>query len=717
VIGKTLAHFKILSNLGKGGMGEVYRALDTKLKREVAIKILPPEMVSDAERLERFELEAQTIASLNHPNIVTIYSIEEAEGRSFITMELVRGETLARLIPEDGFEIEKFFEYAIPLTSAVSAAHERGVTHRDLKPANIMVSDDGRLKILDFGLAKPPEPDALSEVGELPTQPNTMTALIWGTLPYMSPEQLQGRVLTHHSDIFSLGVILYEMSTGHRPFGGDTSADFIASILRDIPESVNTLKSGLSRRLGKIIGNCLEKESRQRPQTALEIKTSLQAARTDSGTAREEILPSIAVLPFADMSREKDQDYFCEGIAEEIINALSQVKSLHVLSRISAFKFKATELDSREKGRQLGVNSLLEGSVRKAGTQLRITAQLIDVNDGYNLWSERFDRELKDVFAIQDEIARSIAQTLKITLSPKESSALGRVPTMDPKAYDYYLRGKQYYYIYDRRGVEFALRMFTQAIELDPTYARAYAGIADCCSYLFTYAGNSEAHLEKADTASQKALELEPESAEAHASRGVALSLKDQYAEAESAFETAIRLDPKLFEAHYFYARVSFVRGELGKALELYEKAGQVQPDDYQAPLLVAQVYSSLGRESDAENARRRGVRIAESRLSLNPDDVRALYMGANGLVALGETKRGLEWARQALEMDPDDPMVLYNVACIQSLAGSAEESLDSLEMAVKAGLTQREWIENDSNLDPLRNHPRYLDLMKLLDS
>jgi tetratricopeptide (TPR) repeat protein len=359
----------------------------------------------------------------------------------------------------------------------------------------------------------------------------------------------------------------------------------------------------------------------------------------------------------------------------------------------------------------------LEGSVRKAGTQLRITAQLINVADGYNLWSQRFDRELKDVFAIQDEIARSIAQALKITLSPKESSALGRVPTKDPQAYDYYLRGKQFYYVYDRRGVEFALRMFTGAIELDPTYARAYAGIADCCSYLFMYAGNSEQHREQADGASRKALELEPDSAEAHASRGVALALKDRYAEAEHAFMTAIQLDPKLFEAYYFYARVSFVRGELEKAVELYEKAGQVQPDDYQAPLLVAQVYSSLGREDDAETARRRGVRIAESRLSLNPDDFRALYMGANGLVALGETERGLEWARQALEMRHSDPMVLYNVACIQSLAGSEEEALASLEMAVKAGLTQREWIENDSNLDPLRSHPRYVELMKLLDS
>ncbi len=426
--------------------------------------------------------------------------------------------------------------------------------------------------------------------------------------------------------------------------------------------------------------------------------------------------PSIAVLAFSDMSVEKDQEYFCDGIAEEIISDLAQIKGLRVAARTSSFAFKSKPEDVRDIGRKLGVSSVLEGSVRKAGDQLRIAAQLIDVRDGYHLWSGRYDRELKDVFAIQDEISRTIAETLSITLSPSEVDAIEKIPTSDLQAYDYYLRGKRYYYQYTRRGIEFALRMFSQAIELDPGYALAYAGSADCCTYLYLYAGRHPAHRERADAASRKALELDPESAEAYASRGTALSLKGTYEEAETMLEKAISIGPHLFEAYYFYARFTFAQGNLEKAIELYEKASQANPHDYQSPLLVAQSYADLGYQTEAEASRRRGIRLAEERLKTNPDDVRALYMGANGLVALGECERGLEWAAQALAMEPDEPMVLYNVACIQALAGKHEAALDSLDKAVRSGLTEKGWLEHDSNLDPLRSHPRYLELIRLLD-
>jgi adenylate cyclase len=392
------------------------------------------------------------------------------------------------------------------------------------------------------------------------------------------------------------------------------------------------------------------------------------------------------------------------------------VKGLRVAARTSSFAFKGKLEDVRTIGRRLSVATVLEGSVRKVGNYLRIAAQLIDVNDGYHLWSERYDREFKDVFVIQDEISRSIAATLKITLSPKERDAIGRVPTTHLQAYDYYLRGRQFFYQYKRKGIEFALKMFSQAIELDPTYVRAYAGIADCCSFLYMYAGSHEVHRNQADLASLKAIKLNPESAEAHASRGVALSLQGAYDEAEQAFQTAIRLDPRLFEAYYFYARTAFIQGNLERAIELYAKASDVNPQDYQAPLLVAQSYADLGRHAEAEDARRRGIQLAEARLKLNPDEARALYMGANGLVALGEFDTGLEWANQALAMDPDEPMVLYNVACIQSLAGRNEDAIDSLERAVRSGLTQKNWLIHDSNLDPLRTHPRYCALIKLLE-
>jgi adenylate cyclase len=430
-----------------------------------------------------------------------------------------------------------------------------------------------------------------------------------------------------------------------------------------------------------------------------------------------ELKPSVAVLAFTDMSHAKDQEYFCDGISEEIVNNLAHLGGLRVASRTSSFAFKGRSEDIRAIGRMLGVTAVLEGSLRKAGNQMRITVQLINVEDGYPLWSDRHDREIKDIFAVQDEIARSVAAALKIKLLPPLEGAAVRAPTTDLQAYDYYLRGRQFFYRYTRKGIECALQMFTQAIDLDPAFARAHAGIADCCSFLYMYAGSHDQHRRQADLASRQALELNGESAEAHASRGVALSLSGTYAEAEQAFEAAIRVDPSLFEAYYFYARVSFAQGKLEKAIELYERSSQVSPYDYQALLLVAQIYSDLGRLEEAESSRRRGIQIAEARLRLNPDDARALYMGANGLVALGEIDKGLAWAHRALLLDPDEPMVLYNVACIQCLAGRIEEALDSLDQAVKSGLTQKGWLEHDSNLDPLRNHRRYHSLIRILDS
>ncbi len=424
---------------------------------------------------------------------------------------------------------------------------------------------------------------------------------------------------------------------------------------------------------------------------------------------------SIAVLAFADMSSARDQEYFCDGIAEEIIGNLARIRSLRVSSRASSFAFKGKPEDARTMGEKLGVESVLDGSVRKEGNRIRITVQLIRTEDGSTLWAERYDRKLEDIFAVQDEIARSIAAALEIALSPRESRAIGQAPTTDLEAYDYYLRGKQFYFQYKQKGIEFALKMFGRALEIDPAFVRAYAGMADCASFLYMYAGNHERHRRQADAMSRKALQLDPESAEAHAARGVACALREDYAAAAEEFETATALDPMLFEAWYFYARVSFARGERRKAIRMYEKAMEVNPHDYQAPLLAAQIYEDLGEREKAKRARLRGLEAAESKLRLNPDDSRALYMGANAWAALGKGDRGLEWARQAVAIDPDEPMVLYNVACIQALAGRCEEALESLERAVRSGLNQKGWLEHDSNLDPLRRFPRYRKLVKQL--
>jgi TolB-like protein/Flp pilus assembly protein TadD len=425
--------------------------------------------------------------------------------------------------------------------------------------------------------------------------------------------------------------------------------------------------------------------------------------------------PSIAVLPFADMSQDGDQAYFCDGIAEEIISALSRLAGLRVASRTSSFRIRSAAGDSREIGRQLGVQTLLEGSVRKSGDQLRITVQLIDAVNGFQIWSERYDRQLVDIFPIQEEIAHNVVLALEVTLSPAESSALRKPATHNVQAYDCYLRGRKFYYEYSPRAIEFAIQMFVRASQLDPDYAQAYAGLADCWSYMYLYSDRSEAIRAQADWASLKAAELDPGSAQALASRGLSLSLSGRDQEAEQAFEAAIRIAPDLFEARYFYARHCFALGRLENAAAQYEGAIRARPEDYQPPLLVAQSYDDLGRHSDAAAARQQGVSLAERHLLLNPDDARALYMAANGLAALGERERSRQFLERALAIRPDDPMLLYNAGCIFAMLELLEPALDCLEKAALGGLTQKGWYLHDSNLDPLRSHPRFQKLLETL--
>jgi len=721
MIGKTLSHYKVLEEIGEGGMGAVYMAEDLNLGRKVALKILREEMASNPDRLERFRREAQAVAALNHPNIVTIHSIEEAPEGHFITMELVQGKGLDEIVTGDGLSSERMLEIAQPLIRALVAAHDRGITHRDLKPANIMVTDDGTVKILDFGLAKlHAAPD--SDVHEdLPTQALTQVGTVVGTIPYMSPEQVQGKPVDHRTDIFSLGVVLYEMATGHRPFGGESSAGVASAILRDVPDPIGETRPDVPDHFGRIISRCLEKEPEMRYQTAGDIQTALSNLGKTVVEKGESGKASVAVLPFLDMSPEKDQDYFCEGLAEELINALVSVDDLEVASRTSAFRFKGSQQDIREIGRRLGVSTVLEGSVRKAGNQVRIAVQLVKVEDGYHLWSNRYDRELQDVFAIQDEIAQKIVEALQVTLSPmakeKAKKAEKEAPE-DVQAYDYYLKGRKFFYEFRAQGFELARQMFARAIVIDDKYARAYAGVADCCSSLFSYYDASDANLKEADKASRKAVEMDPESAEARASRGLALSLKEEYAAADAEFEKAIELNPKSYEAHYFFARCLFSQGRHAEAVKEYERACEVNPEDYQAPFFLAQTYLSVGRRAYAAANLRKAVEAAKKHLAFNADDARALYLGAGGLVELGELEMAQEWVTRAMEIDSDDALVLYNVACIYAQLGENEQALDCLEKSYQNAVStdSLNWMQEDPYFDPVRDHPRYLALVAKLE-
>ena len=426
-------------------------------------------------------------------------------------------------------------------------------------------------------------------------------------------------------------------------------------------------------------------------------------------------LPSLAVLPFTDLSPEGDQGYLCDGIAEEIINALNRVGGLRTASRTSSFQYRSPAGDSREIGRKLRVTSLLEGSVRQSGERLRVTVRLIEAANGFPMWADRFDGSLGEIFAIQDQIGQGVVRALQVALKPAEARALRKPATAHIGAWECCQRGRQFYYQYSPRAIEFAIQMFVRAIELDPDYAQAYAGLADCWSYTYLYSDRSDAVRGQADWASRKAREMDPESAQAQASRGLSLSLSGRTEEAEAAFDAAVRLDPGLFEAHYFRARHCFALGRLPEAIAAYEKAMEARPDDFQSRLLVAQSYDDLGYRERAATVRREGIALADRHLEWNPDDARALYMAANGLAALGERVRSRRYAERARELSPNDPMLLYNVGCIFGLLDLAEPALECLEKAAASGLTQRGWYEHDSNLDSLRDQPRFRKLLQTM--
>jgi TolB-like protein/Flp pilus assembly protein TadD len=423
--------------------------------------------------------------------------------------------------------------------------------------------------------------------------------------------------------------------------------------------------------------------------------------------------PSIAVLPFADMSPDKDQGHFCEGVAEEILNALTKIEKLHVVARTSSFQFAEGSGDIREIGQRLGVSTVLEGSVRKADNRIRVTAQLINVADGFHIWSKSFDEELKDIFTIQDDIAQCIAQSLMETLSPQEQSAIKTRSSQDVQAYEYYLRGRQFFNRFRKKDIEFAQQMFHQAIEIDPEYAPAWAGYADCFSFLIMYVDPQESYRIEADKASQKALDLDPDSAMAHASRGLAYLICDEYTEADAEFEKAIQLNPRLYEAYYYYGRARFHEGDVEKAAELFAKAAEINPAEYQARLLRVQILRGLGRMDEAVKEAKEAVSVVEKHLEWNPDDARALHLGAGSLMVAGDTERGLLWLERALEIDPNDSVVLYNVACNMATIGETDKALDYLERAIEIGTVSEAWMRNDEDLASLRELPRFQALIQ----
>ena len=705
--------YTVERKLGAGGMATVYLAEDVKHHRKVAVKVLRPELAA-ALGVERFLREIRIAARLHHPHILPLYDSGESEGFLYYVMPFAEGESLrGRLVREGQLPIPDAVQIVREVADALAYAHANNVVHRDIKPDNVMLTGRHAL-VMDFGVAKAVSDAAAGD------QLTTFGVSI-GTPTYMAPEQAAGDPnIDSRADIYALGVLTYELLAGRPPFVGETPQKVLAAHVTQTPEPVTTHRAATSPALARVVMRCLEKDPDQRWPTAEEVLTQLGAAATGqtgkaaTASAASRTPTSMAVLPFANMSADAENEYFSDGITEELINALSKLAGLQVASRTSSFALKGKNLDVREVGEKLSVSSVLEGGVRKAGNRLRITAQLINVEDGYQLWSDRYDREVQDVFAIQDDIAESIVQALKVVLSEDEKKAIEKaVPRADVEAYEYYLRGRQFFHQFRKSGLEYARQMFGRAIEIDADYARAHAGIADCCSFLYMYWDASEANLQRADAASRKALDLDPQLAEGHAARGLAVSLSQQYDEAQSEFETAIRLDPKLYEGYYFYGRACFQQGKKERALELFQQAVELRPEDYQAAFFVAQAHDALGNMAEHAVAVRSSLEVAERYLELNPDDARALYLGAVGLAQIGDTTKAEAWAHRALAIDPTDAGVLYNVACVHTQLGQNDEALRCLEQAVENGFGHREWIEQDPDLDPLRDDARFQALLK----
>jgi len=689
--------FAVERLLGRGGMSSVYLAHDQKLDRLVALKVLRR---SVAENLgaDRFLLEIRIAARLTHPNILAVHDSGEAGGMLFYVMPYVEGESLRARLTRDGqLPIAEAVQIACEVADALSYAHSHNVVHRDIKPENILL-EAGHAVVADFGMACAIEAfgaDRLTESG-----------LAVGTPAYMSPEQAAAEQTDGRTDLYSLACVLYEALAGEPPFTGRTALAVLARKAAGPLPSLRLVRPDVPLHVERAVTQALASVPADRHATAAEFAEALRDDRAAPSAGR-----SIAVLAFTNMSRDTETDYFAEGIAEEITTALARIPELKVAARTSAFAFKGGQLDVRDVGRRLGVGVVLEGSVRRAGKRLRVTAQLIDVADGYHLWSDRYDREIEDVFAIEDDITRNIVGALEVLLADRGDRTMVRPATSHVNAYDFYLRGRQYFRQSRKKSLEYARRMFERAIEIDPAYALAWAGIADCGSLLHMYYPGLADDLDRADHASARALELAPQLPEAHASRAFALFQVGRMADAVVHFQEAIRLDPQLFEARYFYARVLFQQGSFPEAARMFEEAARVR-EDYQARFFAAQSYQAMGETGESDAAYRRAFDVASRHLELNPDDPRAATMCAVSACRIGRKEEGLAWARQAVAADPEDAGVRYNVACLYALEGHIEDAITSLEEAFDVGFANREWIERDPDLDSLRSHPRFKALL-----
>ncbi len=729
MIGQTVSHYRIKSKLGSGGMGVVYEAEDTKLGRHVALKFLPTEMAQDAASLERFQREARAASALNHPGICTVYEIDQHGGQHFIAMELLEGETLAERVRRGPLDAGPLLDLGIQIADALESAHAKGIVHRDLKPANIFVNVRSQAKVLDFGLAKIERvrPAGTAEHSEAPTavQPNELTTAgtTMGTVSYMSPEQARGQVTDARTDLFSLGTVLYQAATGTLPFQGETSAVVFEAILNREPPPIGQAKPALPAELNRILGKALEKDRGLRYQTATDLKTDLLRLRrdTDSGGRRAAELTdsrpgvaakpperSVAVLYFENLSGVKEDEYLRDGVTEDIITELSKIKGLKILSRPTVLPYRDKSVTAAQVGQQLKAAFVLAGSIRRAGNRLRISSQLLDAQTDSLLWSERYDREMADVFDVQDEIARKIAGALRVQLSPQEQEAISAKPTENLQAYDLFLRGKSYARRLTRQDFEFALQMFENAVALDPGFALAHAALANTCAQFHYHYEREPAWIERAVAASRRASALGKDAPEIKVAEAWILYADGKYDDTIRLIRQAVERKPDVEGGYYLLGRALFAAGKYQEVADLAEAGIAASGEDYNIYVPIINALGALGKSEALRNLVQQRVQVLEAHLRKMPEDARGRTLLATDYTQMGRADEAVREANLAIALRPNDAVVLYNVACTFGKLGRAQEALAALKKAWEAGFKDASWVRRDPDLSILHGDPEF---------